>query len=208
MLRFFSLLLGDRFWKLHSRLIRFILICYGMKIGRRLLIKGLPKLKINGKPSNIIIGDDVSILGEIDIRNRENGRLVISDGVTIEHDCRFVSAREGTISIGKGTVIGAYAVFNGGADIAIGRQCLFAVRTSINSNDHLMSRQFPIREQGFVHEPVTIEEDCWIGVNVAINKGVRLRRGSVIGANAVVTKDTTEYSINAGIPARKIGERL
>lgn len=64
-----------------------------------------------------------------------------------------------------------------------------------------------IREQGFIHLPVIIDDDCLIGTNVAINKGVHIAKGSVVGANAVVTKDTEEFSINVGVPAKKIGER-
>ena len=109
--------------------------------------------------------------------------------------------------IGAGTVIGAGAVFNGGGDIRVGKNCIFAVRSSVNANDHLMLRTAPIRQQGFVYAPVVIEDDCWLGANVAVNKGVTIRTGSVIGANAVVTKDTDYMSINVGVPANKKGER-
>ena len=37
--------------------------------------------------------------------------------------------------------------------------------------------------------------------------GVTIKKGCVIGAGAVVAKDTNEYEIYAGIPAKKIGER-
>lgn len=208
MIDLIALLTKNRYWVIHSLFVRAILVMHGMIIGRNFLIKGTPKLKIKGQSENIIIGDNVSILGDIDIRNREDGRLIIGNNVTIEQDCRFVTARGGTISIGDDTVIGAFAVFNGGADIHIGEKCLFAVRTSINSNEHMMRRDTCIREQGFIHVPVTIGDDCWIGVNTSIHKGVTLEKGSIVGANAVVTKDTTPYSINAGIPARKISERM
>jgi acetyltransferase-like isoleucine patch superfamily enzyme len=118
-----------------------------------------------------------------------------------------VAARDGDIVIGAETAIGANAVFNGGGDIRIGKKCIFAVRTSINANDHKSARDEFIRDQGFIHAPVIIEDDCWIGTNVAINKGVTIRKGSIVGANAVVSKDTEPYSINVGIPARKISER-
>lgn len=52
-----------------------------------------------------------------------------------------------------------------------------------------------------------IEDDCWTGANVAINKGVHLGKGSIVGANAVVTRDTEPYSINVGVPARAVGFR-
>jgi len=54
---------------------------------------------------------------------------------------------------------------------------------------------------------VIIEDDVWLGANVCVNKGVIIRKGSIVGANAVVTRDTETYSINAGVPAKKIGMR-
>ena len=53
-----------------------------------------------------------------------------------------------------------------------------------------------------------IEDDCWLGYNVAIMPGVKIGKGSVIGANAVVTKDVEPYSIMAGVPAVLIKKRL
>jgi carbonic anhydrase/acetyltransferase-like protein (isoleucine patch superfamily) len=38
--------------------------------------------------------------------------------------------------------------------------------------------------------------------------GVRIGRGAIVGAGAVVTKDVPPYEIYAGVPARKIGERF
>lgn len=47
----------------------------------------------------------------------------------------------------------------------------------------------------------------WIGVNAIVLKGVTIKKGAVVAAGAVVTKDVDEYTIVAGIPAVKIGER-
>ena len=51
---------------------------------------------------------------------------------------------------------------------------------------------------------VTIEEDCWIGGNVAILSGVTIRRGTTVANGAVVSKDTPPYSVCGGVPARFI----
>jgi acetyltransferase-like isoleucine patch superfamily enzyme len=207
MFDFLALVFGTRYWKLHSAVICCILRLRGLKIGKGFYIEGVPKLKLRGKPANVVFGDRVSILGNIDLRNRENGRIVFRDGVTIERDCRFVSARDGTIEVAEGSIVTAFAIINGGADILIGRQCIIGPRASINANDHLFARDKPVREQGFTHAPVIIEDGCWLAANVVVNKGVRLARGTVVGAHSVVTRDTDEFGIYAGIPARKIAER-
>ncbi len=57
---------------------------------------------------------------------------------------------------------------------------------------------------------VCIEDDVILcpGCKVLCKEGVlRVGRGSVIGANAVLLESTGEYEIWAGIPARKVGTR-
>ncbi len=207
MLELLAFITNRRFWKFHSLIMRCILRLYGIKVGSKFYIEGVPKLKINGRANNIIIGNNVSILGNIDLRNRENGRIIFKDDVTIEENCRFVSAREGTIEIGAGSIVTAFAIINGGADVLVGEKCILGPRCSINANEHVFKRHTPVRESGFVHASIVIEDDCWLATSVSVNKGVRLRKGTVVASGAVVTKDTEAYSIYAGIPAKRIGER-
>jgi acetyltransferase-like isoleucine patch superfamily enzyme len=202
-----ALVTNKKYWIVHSLLMKLILRLYGITVGRGFYMEGVPRLTIRGRAGNIVLGDNVRILGDIDLRNRENGRIVFRDNVTIERDCRFVSAREGVIEIGEGSVVTAFAIINGGADVRVGRKCIIGPRASINANEHKFSRDVPVREQGFIHADVIIEDDCWLAANVVVMKGVHLGKGSVIGAGAVVTSDTEPYSINGGIPARKLKER-
>ena len=53
-----------------------------------------------------------------------------------------------------------------------------------------------------------IGNDVWIGQNVLIKEGVSVGNGAVIGAGSIVTKDVCEYSIVAGVPAKKIASRF
>lgn len=55
---------------------------------------------------------------------------------------------------------------------------------------------------------VFIEDDVWIGENVVILPGVRIGKGAVIGANSVVTKDISAYSVAVGAPARCITNHI
>ena len=207
MLRFAALLFGTWVFRAFGALIAAILRLKGVSVGRGLWVEATPKLIIDGKASNIILGDDVRITGPIFLKNRENGRIVIGARVLLEEGTRLVAARDGILQIGDDTAVTREANLVGGADIVIGKNCLLGPRVTINANDHAMERGSPIREQGFVHAPVHIQDDCWTGANVVIAKGVTLARGTVVGANAVVTKSTEPYSIVAGVPARKIAER-
>lgn len=65
----------------------------------------------------------------------------------------------------------------------------------------------PIIEQGHTDGPVTLGSDVWIGANATVLPGVTIADGTIVGAGAVVTRDTEPYSIVAGVPARKIGNR-
>jgi acetyltransferase-like isoleucine patch superfamily enzyme len=53
-----------------------------------------------------------------------------------------------------------------------------------------------------------IEDDVWIGHRAILKAGVRIGRGAIVGAGAVVTKDVSPYWIVGGVPAQKIGERF
>jgi acetyltransferase-like isoleucine patch superfamily enzyme len=56
-------------------------------------------------------------------------------------------------------------------------------------------------------KPVVIEDDVWIGAHVFIRGGVRIGKGAVIAAGAVVVEDVMEYQIVGGVPAKVIGDR-
>ena len=55
---------------------------------------------------------------------------------------------------------------------------------------------------------VVIEDDVWIGYGSIIISGVRIGQGSIIAAGSVVTKDVQPFTISAGVPAKKIGDRF
>lgn len=53
-----------------------------------------------------------------------------------------------------------------------------------------------------------VENDVWIGTGAVVLNGVKIGNGSVIGANAVVTKDIEPYAIAVGNPAKIIKMRF
>ncbi len=53
-----------------------------------------------------------------------------------------------------------------------------------------------------------VESDVWIGYGATILSGVRIGRGAIIAAGAVVTRDVAAYEIHGGVPARKLADRF
>lgn len=54
---------------------------------------------------------------------------------------------------------------------------------------------------------VIIEDYVWISTRAIILPNVRIGKGAVVAAGAVVTKDVPPFTVVGGIPAKKIGER-
>lgn len=53
-------------------------------------------------------------------------------------------------------------------------------------------------------EPVVIEDDVVIGANAVVLEGIRVKKGAVVAAGAIVIEDVPENAVVAGIPARII----
>jgi acyl-[acyl carrier protein]--UDP-N-acetylglucosamine O-acyltransferase len=85
---------------------------------------------------------------------------------------------------------------------------LFAIapRVYVSDVDHIFADPtHPIIEQGAtLNRTLTIEENCWLGVNVVVSGNIKVGRGSVIAANSVVLKDVPPFSVVAGVPARVV----
>lgn len=86
---------------------------------------------------------------------------------------------------------------------------LVGPRVFITDSDHVVGRgeERTTLCRGFRSAPVVIEHDCWLGVNAVVLKGVRIGHHSIIGANAVVTRDVPPHTTVIGIPARPVEKK-
>ncbi len=56
----------------------------------------------------------------------------------------------------------------------------------------------PTEDRGGVNRDIIVEDDVWIGYDALILSGVKIGKGSVIGARAIVSKDVPPYSVYVG----------
>ena len=111
-----------------------------------------------------------------------------------------------------------------GSNVFVGRNFLISARSmKIGNNvmigpnflaecdDHIYDMigkpMFSVREERKI-EPITIENDVWIGGGVTILKGVTIGEGAVIGAGSLVVKDVFPYTVSCGVPCKPIKQRF
>lgn len=107
------------------------------------------------------------------------------------------------IRIGDGCTIGFQCFLGGEGGLTIGDN------VNISSFSAILGGYHDIHDPTFrsVLKPVVIEDHAWLATRCVVTAGVRIGRGAVVAAGAVVTRDVPPYCVVGGVPARKIGER-
>ena len=109
-------------------------------------------------------------------------------------------------SIGDNSGIGINAQIGTtfiGNNVMMGPDCVI-----ITVNHRFDDLSIPMIKQGTTPEkPVFIGDDVWIGQRVIILPGVKIGKGSIVGAGSVVTHDVPDFAIVGGAPAKIIRMR-
>lgn len=127
--------------------------------------------------------------------------MKIGKGARIHMGARFFDPEN--IRIGQGSIIGDNAFLDGRDKLVIGSHVDIASGVMIYNSEH------DINAEDFkaILAPVEIDDYVFIGPRVIILPGVRIGKGAIVAAGAVVTRDVSEFKIVGGVPAEVIGER-
>ena len=121
--------------------------------------------------------------------------------------CKF-RVHEGEAGVGAKSVLGQECTITAFQHVSIGRECILADRVMLIDFDHgVVEVDRPIREQGIYKRDVVVGHNCWIGYGACILRGVNVGNNSIVGTNAVVTKDMPENSVSGGVPAKVLRMR-
>lgn len=106
-------------------------------------------------------------------------------------------------SIGAHTFINANAVILDVARVSIGERCQIGPGVQLLTPTHPLEPE-PRADSWEAAEPITIEDNVWLGGGVIVCPGVTIGRDTVVGAGAVVTRDLPARVLAVGNPARVI----
>ena len=145
--------------------------------------------------TNVIFEDGVKVFAAETIE--------IGDNVYIGHNTQIKGHPAGKMKIGNNCWIGPNCFIQSPGNIEIGSHVGIGAGVIIITSQHdLGSKEEIIINKPLKFERVLIEDNVDIGAGALILLGVKIGRGSMIGAGSVVTKDVPPDMVVVGNPAR------
>ena len=123
----------------------------------------------------------------------------LGKGTSIYDSCHIY----GDVIVGNNTWIGPFTILDGTGGLVIGSNCSISSGVQIYTHDTV---QWAISggKEPYEYNNVIIEDNCYIGPNSIISKGVHVKKGTIIGANSFVNKSFNEGARIAGNPAKPL----
>lgn len=174
--------------------------------------------------TNSIISENAKVYKNVVIRSSTIlDNSIVGDMSRVENSELGIYTQIYPMGIMYNSKLGDYSYLQKNSSVwhaEIGKFCSISWNVSIGGGEHDFRKitshsMLYAPSYGFVDEPLydrfenkcVIGNDVWIAAGASILRGVTIGDGAVIGAGAVVTKDVEPYSIIAGVPAKKIGQR-
>jgi len=160
-----------------------------IKIGNNVIIDDNVLIDAKGdKNEGIRIGNNVFV-GRNSILSCKDGDIILDDRANIGFNCYIFSSNK--VTIGKDVLVAGYTYISGGGNYSLGKL------------DVPINQQYDFEGKG----GITIEENVWLAAHVVILDGVKIGKGSVLAAGAVICKDVPEMSIVGGVPGKVLKKR-
>jgi maltose O-acetyltransferase len=108
------------------------------------------------------------------------------------------------IEIGAGTFVNTSVRFGVPKDkVIIGANVQVGPGVMFETMNHGL-RYVPGKGRGGETKPIVIENEVWLGAGCIVTQGVTIRRGAVVAAGAVVTRDVEPNTLVGGVPAERL----
>lgn len=109
----------------------------------------------------------------------------------------------GEVRVGKNTWIGPFTILDGSGGLEIGDNCSISAGVQIYSHDSV-DWALSGGKASYVYGKTLIGNNCYIGPNSIISKGITIGNNVVVGANSFVNRSLEAGKKYAGNPAKEI----
>ena len=176
---------------------------------------GLIKLVVNVMKTKFFIPKARLIRFPIDIRNKRNidfgENLTTGVGCRVESFPQVFSASK-LLKFGNNVQLNDYVHITAAYSVEIGNNVLMASKIYISDCTHGSysgdgDDSNPLTKPSdrlLSYKSVRIEDNVWLGEFVSVLPGVTIGKGTIVGANSVVSKSLPPYVIAVGSPAKPI----
>lgn len=148
-----------------------------------------------------------------DVRGKKY--MDVSEGFTTGVGCRLEAYpvdESKVLRIGKNVQINDYVHISALSNVTIGENVLIASKVFISDLNHGSygtddihdSPDTPPNDRKLYAKPVIIEDNVWLGEFVSVLSGVTIGKGTIVGANSVVSRSLPPYVIAVGTPAKPV----
>lgn len=108
------------------------------------------------------------------------------------------------LTIGDYSAIGENALIYNLGSVEIGKNVTISHLAQICAGTHDYSEP----DMPLLKPKIVIEDNVWICTQAFVGPGIIVKKGAVIGACAVLTKDSQPWKVYAGNPAKAIKDRI
>jgi len=122
--------------------------------------------------------------------------------VLVLGSCKILQPWE--LSLGEGVTLGSQTEIYNYAPVSIGAMTVISQYSYLCTGTH----DYTHPHMPLTWAPIDIGPECWVAAAVFVGPGVRIGRGTVVGARSVVTHDLPEWSVCAGNPCRVLKPRV
>lgn len=174
---------------------------------------GAVKLVLSYIHTKLFYGKSRLIRLPFDVRNKSN--IDFGQGLTTGVGCRIEAFPQNSkivLRFGKNVQLNDYVHITAMTNVVIGDNVLMASKIYISDcthgsysgdNNDSDPNSIPI-DRPLSSKPVLIEDNVWLGEFVSVLPGVTIGKGTIVGANSVVSKSLPPYVIAVGIPAKPV----
>ncbi|ROH95777.1 acyltransferase [Chryseobacterium daecheongense] len=129
--------------------------------------------------------------------NKKIGNIRIDEHVLLREHCNILVYPDAELIIGKGVFFNNCCSVNCLERIEIGDDTIFGEGVKLYDHNHLIEKSsvIHVEKEKYTKDIIKIGENCWIGSNVVILKGVTIGDNSVIGAGCIIHKSVPPNTI-------------